>query len=53
MALPLSKLKEKPVSILASGGRNKLPIIRSVLRGKYVNRLVTDDVVARALIYES
>lgn len=53
MALPLSKLKEKPVSILASGGRNKLPIIRAVLRGKYVNRLVTDDVVARALIYES
>ncbi|MDX3924603.1 MAG: sugar-binding domain-containing protein [Shinella sp.] len=53
MALPLEELKKKPVSILASGGRTKLPIIRSVLRGRYVNRLVTDDVVARALVYES
>ncbi|QRM57963.1 sugar-binding transcriptional regulator (plasmid) [Sinorhizobium sp. BG8] len=53
MALPLEKLKRKPVSILASGGRTKLPIIRAVLRGKYVNRLVTDEVVARALLYES
>ncbi len=53
MALPAEKLREKPVSILASGGRSKLPIIRAILRGKYVNRLVTDETVARALLYET
>ncbi|RJE89563.1 sugar-binding transcriptional regulator [Paracoccus onubensis] len=53
LALPVDRLRDKKVTILASGGRNKLPIIRSVLLGGYVNRLVTDEVVARALLYES
>ncbi|WP_165934127.1 sugar-binding transcriptional regulator [Sodalis ligni] len=50
MALPLEKLRKKPVSILASGGRNKIKIIRAILRGKYINRLVTDEDVARQLL---
>ncbi len=50
IALPLVKLKNKPVSILASGGRNKVNIIRAILRGKYINRLVTDEDVARRLL---
>ncbi|WP_246727728.1 sugar-binding transcriptional regulator [Chelativorans sp. Marseille-P2723] len=50
MALPPAKLREKPVSILASGGMRKLKIIRAILRGRYVNRLVTDEAVARSLL---
>ncbi|MEW9612458.1 sugar-binding domain-containing protein [Shinella sp. S4-D37] len=50
MALPLEKLRQKPISILASGGLNKLPIIRSILRGRYINRLVTDEQVAQELV---
>ncbi|KAA9001282.1 sugar-binding transcriptional regulator [Affinibrenneria salicis] len=53
MALPLVKLKEKPASILASGGGNKVNIIRAILRGRYVNRLVTDEEVARQLLNDS
>ncbi|MFV0359330.1 MAG: sugar-binding transcriptional regulator [Tropicimonas sp.] len=53
IALSPELLRNKPVSILASGGRNKLPITRAILRGGYVNRLVTDESVARALIYET
>ena len=53
MALPLPLLRKKPISVLASGGRNKLPIIRAILRGHYVNRLVTDETVAKALLYET
>ncbi|TKI04698.1 sugar-binding transcriptional regulator [Martelella alba] len=52
MALPLARLKEKPVTILASGGANKYPIIHAILQGKYINRLVTDEVVARRLLAE-
>lgn len=29
---------------------NKLPILRAILRGRYVNRLVTDEAVARELV---
>ncbi|QEN88501.1 sugar-binding transcriptional regulator [Labrys sp. KNU-23] len=50
IALPPDKLKLKPVSILVSGGRGKIPIIRAVLRAGYVNRLVTNQSVARALL---
>lgn len=52
MALPLAQLKKKPVSILASGGRNKVTTILAILRGKYINRLVTDEEVARCLLNE-
>ena len=50
MALSPQELKAYPTSILASGGMLKLPIIRAVLRGNYVNRLVTDEAVAEALL---
>ncbi|OBZ94776.1 DeoR family transcriptional regulator [Pararhizobium polonicum] len=50
IALPPDKLKLKPVSILVSGGTSKIPIIRAILRGGYVNRLVTNEAVARALL---
>ena len=50
IALPPDKLKLKPASILVSGGLNKIPIIRAILRGGYVNRLVTNEGVASALL---
>ncbi|OLP57056.1 DNA-binding transcriptional regulator [Rhizobium rhizosphaerae] len=50
IALPPDKLKLKPVSMLVSGGRSKIPIIRAILRAGYVNRLVTNESVARALL---
>jgi DNA-binding transcriptional regulator LsrR (DeoR family) len=50
MALPPADLKRLPVSILASGGLNKAGIVRAVLAGGYVNRLVTDETCARAAL---
>ncbi|ALN74728.1 hypothetical protein M673_18575 (plasmid) [Aureimonas sp. AU20] len=50
MALSPDKLKLKPYSVLVSGGIDKIQIIRAILRGGYVNRLVTNEGVARALL---
>ncbi len=50
MALNLKDLKAYPVSILASGGVQKLPIVRAALMGRYVKKLVTDVAVAEALL---
>ncbi|NPD16784.1 sugar-binding transcriptional regulator [Xinfangfangia sp. D13-10-4-6] len=50
IALSPEKLKLKPVSILASGGIDKVPVIRAILRAGYVNRLATNEAVARALL---
>ncbi|WP_304619580.1 sugar-binding transcriptional regulator [Paracoccus sediminilitoris] len=50
MALTPAKLKLKPVSVLVSGGIDKIQIIRAILRAGYVNRLVTNESVARALL---
>ena len=50
IALPPDKMKLKPISILVSGGLNKIPIIRAILRAGYVNRLVTNESVAHALL---
>lgn len=49
MALPPEELKSYPTSILASGGGEKLPIIRAILRAGYVRRLVTDEATAEGL----
>lgn len=49
MALSPAELKGYPSSILASGGDNKLSIIRAVLNGGFVRRLVTDESVAEKL----
>lgn len=50
VALPPAELKRLPTSILASGGTNKAGVIRAILRGGYVNRLVTDEDCARAVL---
>lgn len=50
IALPPDKMRLKPISILVSGGLVKIPIIRAILRAGYVNRLVTNEGVARALM---
>ena len=50
MALTPAELKALPESILASGGLNKVPIIRGILEGGYVNRIVTDEDCARSLL---
>jgi DNA-binding transcriptional regulator LsrR (DeoR family) len=50
MALPLAELKAYPISILASGGREKQAIVRAVMRGGYVRRLVTDEATAESLL---
>ncbi|MCT4333482.1 hypothetical protein MU516_11470 [Paracoccus sp. YLB-12] len=50
IALSPDKLKLKPMSILVSGGIEKVQIIRAILRAGYVNRLVTNESVARALM---
>ncbi|MFN8832042.1 MAG: sugar-binding transcriptional regulator [Labrys sp. (in: a-proteobacteria)] len=50
MSLAPADLKAYPISILASGGLNKLPIIRAILTAGYVTRLVTDEQVAEALL---
>lgn len=50
MALTPPELKAVPVSILASGGMNKVPIIRGALLAGYVNHVVTDEGCARALL---
>jgi DNA-binding transcriptional regulator LsrR (DeoR family) len=50
MALSLKDLKAYPVSILASGGLQKIQIMRAVLMGRYIRRLVTDEAVAEALL---
>jgi DNA-binding transcriptional regulator LsrR (DeoR family) len=49
MALSPGELKAIPSSILASGGENKLAIIRAVLNAGYIRRLVTDERVAAGL----
>lgn len=50
IALSPDKMKLKPMSILVSGGIEKVQIIRAILRAGYVNRLVTNEAVARALL---
>ena len=50
MALSPEKMKLKPMSMLVSGGIEKVQIIRAILRGGYVNRLATNEAVAGALM---
>lgn len=49
MAVAPSAMTRVKTSILASGGLHKAPVIRAILEAGYVNRLVTDAAVARAL----
>ena len=50
IALSLPELKTYPASILASGGMPKLAVVRAILNAGYVNRLVTDEAVAEAML---
>jgi DNA-binding transcriptional regulator LsrR (DeoR family) len=50
MALSPAELKHIPVSILASGGVNKAAVVHAVLTAGYVNRTVTDEDCARAIL---
>jgi len=50
MALSPEELSKVPVSILSSGGLNKVAIIRAALSARYVNHLVTDEACATALL---
>jgi DNA-binding transcriptional regulator LsrR (DeoR family) len=53
MAMRPPDLKLIPSSILASGGMHKALIIKAVLRAGYVNRLVTDEDVAEAILRDA
>ena len=49
MGLPVGDLKRIQAAVLASGGIEKVPIIRSALVGGYVNHLITDERTAETL----
>jgi DNA-binding transcriptional regulator LsrR (DeoR family) len=50
MALHPSHLKSVPRSVLLTNGMAKLPVTRAVLRGGYIDTLVTEEAVAQALL---
>ncbi len=50
MALSPAELKAYPISILASGGGEKLPVVRAIVRAGYVRRLVTDEATGEGLL---
>lgn len=52
MGADLNHLKQIPTKVVASGGIQKVPIIKAVLKAGYANILVTDEVTARA-VYDS
>jgi DNA-binding transcriptional regulator LsrR (DeoR family) len=49
VGLPPCRLAQVRRSILASGGPEKVPVVRAVLHARYANVLVTDEGTARAL----
>ncbi len=50
VGLPLADFRRLPVRVLASGGDRKVPAVRAVLRGGYVNVLITDIRTAAAVL---
>ena len=50
VALPLDRLKKISNIVLASGGRNKIPVLRGALQAGFVNVLVTDEQTARNVL---
>ena len=50
IALPPKRLKSIPCVVLASGGRNKVPVLHGALRAGFVNVLVTDELTARGVL---
>ncbi|MEJ2632414.1 MAG: sugar-binding transcriptional regulator [Acidihalobacter sp.] len=52
VAVGLDDLRAIPNVVVAAGGKHKFKIIRAVLRGRYANMLVTDEMNARRLAYD-
>jgi DNA-binding transcriptional regulator LsrR (DeoR family) len=50
VGLPVLDLKHITTSVLASGGPEKVPVVRAALVGGYVNALITDERTAAALV---
>ncbi len=50
IALPPKRLKSISCVILASGGRNKVPVLHGALRAGFSNVLVTDEQTARSVL---
>lgn len=50
VALPPKRLKDIPCVVLASGGRNKVPVLHGALHAGFVNVLVTDESTARGVL---
>lgn len=50
VGLPVRDLATLPAAVLASGGAEKVPVIRAALVGGYVNHLITDEGTAEALV---
>ena len=49
VGLPIADLKRIPAAVLASGGSEKVPVVRAALAGGYANHLITDERTAEAL----
>lgn len=45
----LDRLKKIPVKVIASGGLQKVPILKAILQERYADILITDEVTAKAI----
>jgi len=52
MSVPLTRLQRVPYAIGVAGLKEKKNILRAVLRGGYINVLVTDAEAAQAVLEE-
>lgn len=50
IALPPKRLKSIPQVVIASGGVNKIPVLRGALHAGFANVLVTDEESARGIL---
>lgn len=53
LSLGIEEVRKIPISILASGGVYKAPIMYGILKAGYVRRLVTDEQCATALLQKA
>lgn len=53
MSIPLEKLKRIPHVVGVAGSLEKVEVLEAVLRGGYINALVTDQETARVLLEQS
>ena len=50
VGITLSELRDKEYSIMISGGEGKINAIKSALKGRYANVLITDQFTGKALL---